>query len=146
MKLIKTLFLFIIILTKGFGQDKTEVDTTNVYNINVYNETGNWKDAEKVSIQNLLKNPKKYNGKLISVYGYISLNQDKLNKIYSSKESFEKQKNEYAIFYAQFTEDTYIVMKRFKEGYAIITGLYSTVKAEECKGLVYEIRRIDVPK
>jgi len=147
MKLIRAFFLLLIISSKTFGQiEKIKTDTINIYSIDVYNSTGTWKDAEKISIENLLKNPKKYQRKLVTVYGYISLNPDKLNKIYSSKESFEKQKNEDAIFYAQFTEDTYIVMKKFKEGYASFTGLFTMVDDEECKGMIYEIRRIDIPK
>ena len=147
MNLIRKLFLFIIISSKGYGQfEKTKVDTINVYSINVYNSNGNWKDAEKVSIEDLLKNPNKYKRKLISVYGYISLSPNKLNKIFRSKESFEEQKNEDAVFYAQFTEDTYIVMRKFKKGYATIIGLFSMVDNAECKGMVYEIRRIDILK
>ena len=147
MNLIRKLFLFIIISSKGYVQfEKTKVDTINVYSINVYNSNGNWKDAEKVSIENLLKNPNKYNRKLISVYGCISLRPNKLNKIYRSKESFEEQKNEDAVFYAQFTEDTYFVMRKFKEGYATIIGSFSMVDNAECNGMVYQIRRIDIPK
>ena len=147
MKSFATLLLLIIFSSKGFGQtEKEQNDTVNVYSINVYNDSGVWKDAQKVSIKNLLKNPDKYKGKLIAVYGYVSLSVDKLNKIYGSEESFKNQNFKDAIFYAQFTEDTYIVMRKFKEGYATIIGSFSMIDNAECKGMVYQIRRIDIPK
>ena len=147
MKRITAIILFIIILPKVFGQTpKTGSDTINVYSIDVYDSKDTWKDAKKVSVNKLLKNPKNYRRKLISVYGYVTINQGQEQMIYESKESFQNKDHKKAILYAQFTEDTFIVRRKFKEGYAIVTGLFSQLDEAETKAMIYEIRRIDIPK
>jgi len=148
MNLFRTLLLCIIISSKAFGQiSETKNDTTNVYSSSVYDSTGIWKDALKVSIDDLLKKPKKYQRKLVSVDGYVSLTLKGESRIYGTRESFKNGNIKDSILYAQYTEDTYVVMRKFKEGYAMITGIFSLTKDNnEYKGLIYEIRRIDLPK
>ena len=148
MKTIAPIFLAIIISSKVFGQaHKTEIDTINVYSINVYDKTDTWKDAKKVSIKELLKNPKKYHRKLISVYGFVSLSMEEPTRIYSSQESFENQSYAEAILCPQNREDIYVEMKNFKGGYAVITGMFSLMEGDEdIKQIILNIRRIDIPR
>ncbi len=149
MKLYRVLLFCSIISSKTFGQiSETKNDTTNVYSISVYDSTGVWNNAQKVSIDDLLKKPKKYHRKLVSVYCYVSLKLKGENRLYNSQESYKNRDIQKSILYAQFTEDTYVVMRKFKEGYAIITGIFSQAKDNDGKleGLIYEVRRIDIPK
>jgi hypothetical protein len=147
MKSILIIFFAVLITSKILGQNhNSDLDTINVYSIDVYDKKDNWKDAKQVSMKELLKNPKKYHRKLVKVYGYVSIPKGEYQMIYDSIESFKNKNYKKAIMYAQFTEDTYIVKRKFNGGYAIVTGMFSLLDGAETNSMIYEIRRIDIPK
>jgi len=142
------IILFFAITLRGFGQSVAfPIDTVNVYSIDVYDAKGVWKDAQKVSVKDIIQHPKKYHHKLVSVYGYIALSPKGGSNLFSSKESFTNQNYSDAILCAQNREDVFVQMKKFKEGYAILTGLFLFGEDNnKDKYVICNIRRIDISK
>lgn len=96
-----------------------------------------------VKFENLLRDPKKYKYKTITVFGYLSLSKNEsTHEFYLNENAFLKKDKEKAILYLQFKEDSNQIFKIFNNGYVYVTGKFVKIDDNEFKSAVIDISKV----
>jgi hypothetical protein len=134
-------FLFIIsfsIKLNGQVNSKT-IDTIHIYTEKYNKLKDSLTKPIDVSLEKLLKNPKKYNRKYIRVSGFLHIDLP-YSLLYISKESYTNGDKSNTVIFMLHKEDCYVISEKHNNLIVIVSGVFNVYNKQK---LIYSIQKVD---
>ena len=140
------IFSFLLIISfsiKLSGQVNSKpIDTINIYTEKYYKLKDSLSKPIDVSLEKLLKNPKKYDRKYIRVSGFLHIDLP-YSLLYKSKESFTNGEKSNTIIFLLHKEDCYVISQKHNNLIVIVSGVFNIYNKQK---LIYSIQKVDAVK